>query len=72
MGFCPITKWYITVVAWSLMVCLIYTPSALEPAVLALWVYISGRVGQYFNIIIVDIGKIRSCNNDIADIFTNQ
>ena len=23
-SFCPITKWYITVVTWALMVCLIY------------------------------------------------
>ena len=39
VGFCPINKWYITVVTWALVVCLIYTPSALGPAALALWVY---------------------------------
>ena len=38
VGFCPINKWYITVVTWALVVCLIYTPSAL-----VLWVYISGK-----------------------------
>ena len=43
VGFCPINKWYITVVTWALMVCLIYTPSALGPAALVLWVYISGK-----------------------------
>ena len=43
VGFCPIKKKYITVVTWALVVCLIYTPSALGPAALVLWVYISGK-----------------------------
>ena len=43
VGFCLITKWYITVVTWALMVCLIYTPSALGPAALVLCVCISGK-----------------------------
>ena len=43
VGFCPINKWYIAVVTWALMVCLIYTPLALGPAALVLWVYISGK-----------------------------
>ena len=30
MGLCPITKWHIIVIIWKLMVCLIYTPSALR------------------------------------------
>ena len=42
-GFLSINKWYITVVTWSLVVCLMYTPSALGPAALVLWVYISGK-----------------------------
>ena len=29
VGLCPINKWYIIVVTWTLMVCMIYTRSAL-------------------------------------------
>ena len=43
VDFCPINKWYITIVTWALVVCLIYTPSALGPVALVLWVYISGK-----------------------------
>ena len=43
MGFCPINKWYIIVVTWTLVVCLIYTSSAFGSAVLILWVYTSGK-----------------------------
>ena len=41
MGSCPVNRWYITVVTWALVVCLIYIPSGLGPAALMLWVYIS-------------------------------
>ena len=44
VGLCPITKWYITVVTWALVVCLIYIPSALGPAAVVFWVYISGKL----------------------------
>ena len=36
-------KCYIVVIPWALVVCLIYTSSALGPAALELWVYISGK-----------------------------
>ena len=52
VGFCPINKWYITVVTWVLVVCLVYTPSALT-----LWVYISGKplepMLQLYNVIAI-------------------
>ena len=36
-------NWYILVMPWALVICLIYTPSALRPAALGLRVYISGK-----------------------------
>ena len=36
-------KYYITVVTWALMVCLIYAPEAQGPVALRLQVYISGK-----------------------------
>ena len=36
-------KYYIVVIPGALRVCLIYTPSALGPVALGLWVYISGK-----------------------------
>ena len=35
--------WHITVIPCSLVVCLIFTPSALGPVALGLQVYISGK-----------------------------
>ena len=44
MGLYPITKWYIIVITWALVVYLIYTPSVLNTVALGLWLYISGNL----------------------------
>ena len=36
-------KWYILLVIWALVICLICMPSALGPAAFGFWVYISGK-----------------------------
>ena len=40
VGFCPINKWYITVLTWALVVCLIYTlsPRACGPRGLGVYI----------------------------------
>ena len=44
VGLWPITKWYIIVVTWALVVCLMYTLSGLRPVALGLQVYISAML----------------------------
>ena len=50
-GFCPINEWYITVVTWALVVCLIYTPSGLRPACFGC-MYQANHSCPYYNCII--------------------
>ena len=64
--FMCLNKWYITVVTWALVVCLIYTPSALGPAALVLWVYISEPLVPMLQLYITLLALLKSVPTLIA------